>query len=76
MTTKSPKPLEFGSLGPGRGAPFAVPLLLGILAVTAREIAAATGLRRGGRAIGDERAAPGGMAREVRQDASAATPLD
>ena len=52
MTTKSPKPLEFGSLGPGRGAPFAVPLLLGILAETAREIAAATGLRRGGRAIG------------------------
>ncbi len=35
MTTKSTKPLEFGSLGPGRGAPFAVPLLLGILAVTA-----------------------------------------
>jgi hypothetical protein len=29
------KSLEFGSLGAGRGAPFAVPLLLGILAVTA-----------------------------------------
>jgi hypothetical protein len=27
--------LEFGSLGPGRGAPFVVPLALGILAVTA-----------------------------------------
>lgn len=28
-------PLEFGTLGPGRGAPFMVPLALGILAVTA-----------------------------------------
>lgn len=28
-------PLEYGSLGPGRGAPFVVPLALGILAVTA-----------------------------------------
>ena len=35
MTTKSTKPLEFGELGPGRGAPFAVPLSLGILTVTA-----------------------------------------